>query len=225
MADSKQAHLNGAYYGPPIPPQQNYRSIGGRSSCCCGPFCLLCSLFKFLVSIVIILGIIVLVLWLVFRPNELNAHVDSASLTQFNFSTANNNLEYDLSLDLSIRNPNKRISIYYDYLEAQPFYNGDRFGFTNDLPTFYQGHKNTTVLRPVFRGSQILFGDSVATTYAREKGEGYYYVDVKLYAKLRVKVWIFKIHYKRPHIDCTLKLPVPGTNGSFERTKCDVHVF
>ncbi|URE31819.1 harpin-induced protein 1 domain containing protein [Musa troglodytarum] len=222
MASAKQGHLNGAYYGPPVPPPQSYHSVGSRSSC--GPCSLLCTLFKFIISIVIIVGIVALVLWLVFRPHEVKVYVGTASLAQFAFSSNSSNLQYNLSMDMSIRNPNKRISIYYDYVEARALYDGSRFAF-DVLPTFYQGHKNTTVLYPAFQGTQLLLGDSVATTYSREKEEGFYYVHVKLYTRLRLKVWVLKIHYNKQKVDCSLKLPVPGSSAKFEGTKCDVDLF
>ncbi|XP_072965011.1 NDR1/HIN1-like protein 3 [Typha angustifolia] len=225
MADTKPSHLNGAYYGPPVPPQHSYHSMGRRSSCC-GPCCLVSALFKLIFSIVvffvIVIGIIVLVGWLLLRPNEFKVHVTSATLTQFNLSSANN-LQYDLALDMDIRNPNKRIGIYYDYIETQAFYDGNRFGF-GTLSPFYQGHKNTSTIHPEFNGTQLLLGDSVTTTYNREKSEGYYYVDVKVYTKLRLKIWIFKIH-RNPKAKCNLKLPVPGNTNStaaFEVTKCHI---
>ncbi|KAG6522900.1 NDR1/HIN1-like protein 3 [Zingiber officinale] len=226
MADAKQqVHLNGAYYGPPVPPRnRSFRSVGRSSGCCCGPCCLVCNLFKFLLSLVIALGVVILVLWLVFRPNQPKARVETASLTQFDLANSTT-LSYNLSFDLTVRNPNRRMSFYYDRLEARAEYDGDRFGFTN-LPTFYQGHKNTTVIRTIhFGGTQPMFGDSVDETYRRERSEGFYYIDVKVRAKMRVKVWIFKLRYNRPHIDCTLKLPVPGSGGVFESTGCDVHIF
>lgn len=221
MADSKQGHLNGAYYGPPVPPQRSYQSVGRHSGC--GPCCLLCNLLKFVISIVIILGIIVLVLWLVFRPDQLKVYVESASLTEFNLSS-NNNLQYNLSLTMSIRNPNKRIGIYYDYIEPRAYFDGIRFDYTT-VPPFYQGHKNTTVIYPAFQGTQAL-QSSVTATYNTEKGEGYYYVDIKVHSKLRAKLGIFKIRYTKTKIDCNLKLPVPGSSSApFERTKCDWDLF
>ncbi|XP_074584398.1 NDR1/HIN1-like protein 10 [Curcuma longa] len=220
MADAKQqVHLNGAYYGPPVPPRQHsFRSVGRSSRCCC-------NLFKFFLSLVITVGVVVLVLWLVFRPNEPRVRVDTASLVRFDLDGSSSTLFYNLSLGLTVRNPNRRLSFYYDRLEARAEYDGNRFGFSR-LPTFHQGHKNTTVIGPIlFDSSQRLFRDSVGETYRRETSEGFYYIDVKVRAKMRVKVWIFRLRYNRPHIDCTLKLPVPGTGGNFESTGCDVDIF
>ncbi|KAJ6839816.1 NDR1/HIN1-like protein 3 [Iris pallida] len=94
------------------------------------------------------------------------------------------------------------------------------------LPAFYQGHRTTTTLHPAFRGQQAAPG-SVAGTFEREKGEGSFYVQVELSTKLRIKVLRFvKLgHFKPRKIDCVVKLPVPGSSGSFERTKCHVDWF
>ncbi|MQM22507.1 hypothetical protein Taro_055560 [Colocasia esculenta] len=225
MADSKQANLNGAYYGPPVPPRHSSRSVGRGSSCCCGPCCLLCTIFKFLLSIVVTLGVIVLILWLVFRPNAVKVYVEEASLARFDLS-ANGTLAYTLNMTVSVRNPNRRIKIYYDYIEARAIYDGSRFGFTT-LPPFYQGRKNTSMLYPLFNGQQLALG-TVATTFNREKGEGTFNIDVKVHTKVRFKVWFIKSNKYTPDVDCSLKFPVPTASGSpskVQRTKCDVDLF
>lgn len=218
--------LNGAYYGPTIPPTRTHRSVGRRSSgCCCDPLgCLFCTLFKFVLSIVITLGILLLILWLVFRPNELKVYVEDATLTSFNLNN-NSTLNYNLSLAVSIRNPNRRISIYYDQLEATALYDGNRFGYDGSLPLFFQGHKNTTTVSPKFEGQAVSLG-AVSGTFEREKGEGNFYVQVKMNAKIRLKVRFVKVGHFKPKFNCNVKLPLPPAKGgsppAFERTRCDV---
>ncbi|XP_072979797.1 NDR1/HIN1-like protein 3 [Typha angustifolia] len=194
-----------------------------RHDSSCGMRCLLYTLFKYILSFAVFSAVVAVVLWLIFRPDDIKASVDAASLTIFTLSsTTANNLNYNLTLDMSIRNPNKRTSIYFEYVEAQALYAGSRFGFTT-LPPFYQEHKTTKPIHPVFQGSQLVAGGSVVTTYERELGEGYFYIDVKLYTKLRLKAWIIKRNRLKSKIHCTLKLPVPGSsNAAFEGTKCDV---
>ncbi|GKV50596.1 hypothetical protein SLEP1_g57299 [Rubroshorea leprosula] len=111
----KHSHLNGAYYGPAIPPARSYHRHGHGSGCgCC---CLLSFLIKLIVTAVVILGLAALIFWLIFRPNIVKFHVTDASLTQFNL-TSDNNLHYNLALNITVRNPNKKIGIYYDRIEA-----------------------------------------------------------------------------------------------------------
>ncbi|KAL6005438.1 yls9-like [Asimina triloba] len=227
MADAKQSHLNGAYYGPPIPPKRNsYHRPARSSGCFCGPCCILTTLFKLIVTVVVVLGIAALVLWLIFRPTKVKVYVDEATLTQFQL-TNSTTLHYNLSLAMTVRNPNKKIGIYYDKVEARAYYDGERFGYA-PLPTFYQGRKNTTNLYPVFTGqaSIPLNSDGVSQLFSTEKGRGSFSIDVKIYARIRFKIGSLKTNRYKPHFDCDLSIPLT-TNGSssaagFTRTKCDI---
>nr|BAG15858.1 harpin-induced protein [Bruguiera gymnorhiza] len=197
----KQPHLNGAYYGPAIPPPKNYHRPGGRSGSGCG-CCLLSFLFKLIITAVVIIGIAILVIWLVLRPNKIKFHVTDATLTQFNI-TANNTLQYNLALNLTVRNPNKRIGIYYDKIDAAAFYEGNRFGHALLTP-FYQGHKNTSVLSHVLQGQHLLLlGTDELTQFNQEKTAGLYSIDVKLYMRIRLKVGRFKVEKSSPRLSAT----------------------
>ncbi|KAG0455143.1 hypothetical protein HPP92_024435 [Vanilla planifolia] len=229
MAYDTKSHgggLTGSYYGPAVLPVRTSKSVGSRSSdCCCNPLsCLLCSLFKLIFSILVTLGITILILWFLFRPNELKVAVEDATLSSFNL-TNSSTLQYNLTLSVSIRNPNSRIAIYYDQIQATALYDGSQFGFDGSLPVFFQRHKNTTVLSPRFDGQATDVG-AVAETYEREKGEGNFYVHVKVDARIRLKVKFVKVGHFKPKFDCKVKLPVPsvkgGTPPAFERTACDV---
>jgi hypothetical protein len=48
-----------------------------------------------------------------FSPSNLKIHVTDVSLAQFNLTTNNAHLHFNLALNISIRNPNKRIGLYY----------------------------------------------------------------------------------------------------------------
>ncbi|KAK1287321.1 hypothetical protein QJS10_CPB19g00462 [Acorus calamus] len=220
MADTKQPQLNGAYYGPPIPPPaRSYHRPGRGSDCGC---CLLCTLFKFILSIVIIIGIIVLVLWLVLRPNKVKVYVTGATLSGFNL-TGTNMLNYNLTMDVMVRNPNKKVGIYYDWIETRAFYDGERFGYYA-LPTFYQGHKNTTMLYPIFDGQNLVVGSDTQGRFNTEKNDGFYNIDVNIYARVRFKVWWFKSNKYSPKAKCHLRLPLGAASNGFTETKCDVDI-
>ncbi|KAL1549252.1 NDR1/HIN1-like protein 3 [Salvia divinorum] len=236
MGETKQPHLNGAYYGPSIPPpskpSKSYHRPGrGGGGCCCNPFtcccgclmnCLCTCICQIVFTILIVVGIIVLVLWLVFRPNAVKFHVNEASLTEFNIN--NNTLHYNLALNLTIRNPNKRIGIYYDRIEARAFYQGQRFS-TVDLQKFYQGKKNTSNVSAEFKGSQlVLLGANEMSKYNEDRTAGKYDIDIKLYLRIRMKFAFVKSTRVKPKIDCDLKIPLSsnGTaSGAYEPTRCD----
>ncbi|KAL0555284.1 hypothetical protein IC582_009227 [Cucumis melo] len=219
MAD-KQPHLNGAFYGPAVPPPaKTYHRHGHRRGCAC---CLLTTFLKLLITIVVVVGIAVLVLWLVFRPHKLTFHVTDAELTRFNIS--GNQLHYNMALNLTVRNPNNRIGVYYDVIEASPFYKDQRLN-TQWLPPFYQDHKTTTVLSPHFNGQQIVFlaGDKL-TEFNGETLAGVFNVDLTFRLQLRLKVGAVRIGKFKPKVNCELKVPLKSNANSFtffQTTRCD----
>ena len=219
MAD-KQPHLNGAFYGPAVPPPpKTYHHHAHRRGCAC---CLLTTFLKLLVTIVVVVGIAVLILWFLFRPHKLTFDVTDAELTRFNIS--GNQLHYNLALNLTIRNPNKRIGVYYDVIEASPFYKDQRLN-TQWLPPFYQGYKTTTVLSPHFDGQQIVFlaGDKL-TEFNGETLAGIFNVDLRFRLQLRLKVGVVRIGKFKPKVNCELKVPLKSNANSFtflQATRCD----
>lgn len=97
------------------------------------------------------LGTTVIILWLLYRPDLFYPTVDSAVLTALDLTKNRQqqpSLRYDLAVDLSFRNSNRFLSIWYLDISATAFYNGTtKLGPAFDaLPTpFCQGPKNTTV--------------------------------------------------------------------------------
>ncbi|RID68062.1 hypothetical protein BRARA_C00247 [Brassica rapa] len=230
----RQPHLNGAYYGPSIPPPTKTSHSHGRrgGGCCCLGDCLGCCgccilsvIFNILIALAIVVGIAALIIWLIFRPNAIKFHVTDAKLTQFTLGT-DNNLRYNLDLNFTIRNPNRRIGVYYDQIEVRGYYGDQRFGASNVSP-FYQGHKNTTVV-----GTNIV-GQSLVVLNGGDRGDfeedvksGIYRIDAKLRLKIRFKFGLIKSWKFKPKIRCDLKVPLSTSNATsefqFQRTKCDV---
>ncbi|KAI3863361.1 hypothetical protein MKX03_023301 [Papaver bracteatum] len=187
---------------------------------CCVPKCI----FKIIFSILIALGLAVLIVWLILRPiNHLNFNVTDASLTQFNL-TDTNVLHYNLAVDLTLRNPNKKIGAHYDQIEARAFYDGRRFASVTLTP-FYQGHKSTTVLRPVFKGQKLLSSigrQFVQGEYNDDKSDGKFNIEVKLYLKMRFKAGVVTTFKVKPRVKCEFEVPLAGSSPAigFTSEKC-----
>lgn len=225
--------LNGAYYGPSIPPpRKDYHRPGrGGGGCCCNPFSCCCSclmncictcICQILCTILVIAAIVIVVLWFIFRPNIVKFYASDASLTEFDLS--NNTLRYNLEVNLTIRNPNRRIGIYYDQIEARAFYRGQRFA-TVQLTPFYQGHKNTSDLTAEFKGQNVvMLGTKELSEYRDDKNSGRFAIDLKLYLRTRFKFAFMKLIRLKPKIGCDLKIPLSsnGTaaSGNYEFTTC-----
>ncbi|KAM0889583.1 hypothetical protein ACQ4PT_027551 [Festuca glaucescens] len=124
---------------------------------------------------------------------------------------------------MTVRNPNKRVGLYYDGVEALALYEGQRFGFA-PLDPFYQGTEESRQLAPAFGGQQVLDGDVAPANFRSQQSAGAFDVEVKLNAKLRVKVWAFKVRGPRARISCPLSLPAPGAASppAFKPVDCKV---
>lgn len=219
--------LTNSYYGPSVPPQKTYHRPGRGGDCfgcCCG--CIFSLVFKLLLTAVVVVGIVVLALWLAFRPNKVKFHVVDAALSEFALDDATHMLRYNLNLTVAIRNPNKRVGIHYDRIEARPYLEGQRFGSVY-LPTFYQGHKNTTTLEARFQGqSYVPLEGSKKSDFETDKTKGVFGIDVKLYLRVRLRVfWGIKSPKLKPHIECELSIPLTTanstSNSAFHTTSCD----
>lgn len=227
MDEAKEPYLNVAYFGPPVPHQQSNHRHSLRRWRCRNPCRILRILFTAIVVIVVVLGIMVLIMWILLHPSKLKFHIENASLTRFNL-TEGRTLDYNLKLNMSVKNPNKRFGIYYDKLEAAAYYDRKRFGHAA-LPSFYQRHHNTTFLHPAFDGqSNIAPGTSGVADFNSDKSDGFFDINIKINARIRFKIGSIKIRYN-PKYDCDLRLPLAassdGNTTKFTKTECEIHFY
>lgn len=194
------------------------------SCLCCPCKCLACGLFSclcsILVSLLVVAGVLAFILWLIFRPQLIAATVESVSLAQLDLAP-NSALAYNFSVDITVRNPNKRVGLYYDDVESLALFDDQRFAYAR-LDSFFQATEASTKVSPQFHGQQVLQGDVTAANFRSQQTDGRFSLDVKLNAKLRVKVWAFKVPGPKAKITCPLSVPAPGTNAAFQPTNCKV---
>jgi hypothetical protein len=191
---------------------------------------------KIVVTVLAVVGPSVFIVLLILTPKSLKIHVTDAFLVQFNLTT-DNTLHYNLALHISIRNPNKGIGLYYDAIQAKGYYDTSdlaegyndiyyAFGTGSWITPFYQGHKNTSVLSPVFYGqkSDFLETRKLISKFNNDTSDGVYTIGVELNLSFRTKGgrWIKKGHFN-PVIYCYLKVPLSSNGKSaarFNATKC-----
>uniref|UniRef100_A0A6N2LH11 Uncharacterized protein n=1 Tax=Salix viminalis TaxID=40686 RepID=A0A6N2LH11_SALVM len=206
--------LNGAYYGPAIPPPRHYHRPG-RGSSCCGCCCLVTFLLKVIFTVLALVGLFLLVVWLIFRPiNKVKLHVTDVALTEFNHT--NNMLRYNLTFNVN------EDWIYYDRIEPKLF---TRARVSLSIPdSFYQGHKNTTVLNVVFNGQQpVTLQGQELTQFNSEKASGLYSITLELSLRVRFKLGKVKTTRFKPKIECDdLKIPLNGLSSAGSSGKCDI---
>ncbi|PRQ41583.1 hypothetical protein RchiOBHm_Chr3g0448391 [Rosa chinensis] len=106
-------------------------------------------------------------------PDDIKITVTDASLTEFNITSSNN---YNLDLNITLRNPNKDFGIYYRY-KALVVADYRKTSAMASIANFHQPAKNTTLLTPSFKLQRDnITGDAAAS------GKGNYYdIVVTLY--------------------------------------------
>jgi hypothetical protein len=176
-------------------------SYEGRSA----PSCSLCFLLKVVYIIIIALGALTIVLWLILRPGAVKATAVSATLSRFDLAGGGQLLQYNLTVGISLRNPN-RFRIHYDYADVQASYDGERFGYDPVEPFYLEKKGERTVMAALSGSSPV--DDGGVRTYGREKSEGFYYVKVRLYSDLGFKVRVFNAR-RKSKISGTLRLRLP----------------
>ncbi|GLJ35652.1 hypothetical protein SUGI_0716570 [Cryptomeria japonica] len=139
MIPSRQPHR---YY--PGPPRRR------RNTCC------RCLVWTFCLIVLLIVTIVIAaaILYAVFKPKIPNYSVDNIQITRF-FLGAGATVSSQFAVDVTARNPNKKIGIYYlddSYLAV--FYTGTEL-CKGKLPAFYQGHRNTTNLDVTLTGTDV----------------------------------------------------------------------
>jgi hypothetical protein len=204
---------------------------------CCPCRCLFCGLLScilsVLASLLITAGLVALALYLLFRPHVIQATVDAADLATFTMEPRTWILRYNLTVDVHLRNPNKRIAIDYRAVQARAFYQGQHFDRHVDLPDFFQDAGETALLAPQFLGHIPLVGGAAAAGFRREAAENATFtIHVEIESRTKLKVWVLTLPGPSPKIDCTLRIRRRRRDdtgelppGSFHPTQCRVSFF
>jgi hypothetical protein len=145
-------------------------------------------------------------------------HVTDATLSEFNL-TNNNTLYYNFKLNVTLRNPNNNIIVYYRRITAIAWYKDNDFSYLS-LSPFDQGHKNTTFLGPIeFIGNtRFKLGRKQLDEYFEETRLGVYNdLAVDFDVRIRAKFGSFYKtgRFNPPVVQCRrLRVPLVSSKGT-----------
>ncbi|KAK7354997.1 hypothetical protein VNO80_14242 [Phaseolus coccineus] len=196
-----------------------------RTRCC---YCLCKTLWIFLVLIIVLVMLVILVLYIIVTPSSFRFHVTDARLTLFDY-TANSTLRYNLVLNITASNPNKKLKIYYDVVQANAFYGGVRFSTTDvNMPwnSYLQDKKSSNLFSAVFSGQRVMALDrKQVSEFHEDDKDGVFPIDVKIRFTIRFRLEAFQFGYYYPRGSCKLKVPFTSKVekvASFNPTKCQI---
>ncbi|KAJ4705385.1 Late embryogenesis abundant (LEA) hydroxyproline-rich glycoprotein family [Melia azedarach] len=163
---------------------------------------LLCRLILFVIVILAIMGLASFIMWLIIRPKLPEFRVDSASISQLNATSTNSSLTATWKFSLSVKNPNSKLDVSYNPLEASVLYGEWELDKTLLAP-FSQGKGNETrVDFPLAVVSEYV-GEGVVSGIRSEKARGEVEFGVEIYGWVRFTAgwWSMRWHYMRVSCD------------------------
>lgn len=173
-------------------------------------------------TLIILVGIAVLITWLVVKPRHLVYTVEDGSIHNFNIS--DNHLNSTFDFVVRAYNPNTKVSVYYDTIEARVDYDDQTLASVVVQP-FFQRHKNATRLEVKLKSQSVALFGSVAKDMKIERSSGKVELSVQIKAKIRFKVGVWKSSHMILRIYCSPVLVHFSRSRDFDRTYCDVDLW
>ncbi|KAE8666742.1 putative Acyl-CoA N-acyltransferase with RING/FYVE/PHD-type zinc finger domain [Hibiscus syriacus] len=185
------------------------------------PFSLVRCVATCLLALIVILGLAVLITWLVINPKKLVYTLENGSLQNFNLT--NNHLNATFDFVLRAYNPNRRVSVYYDYIESTVTYEDQTIAF-NTINPFFQPHRNISRVKSKLVALNLAMSPSTSKDLMVEKTSREIQVDVHFKARTRVKVGIWKSNHRTLRIVCySVTLRLSGYKH-FDKIPCETEL-
>ncbi|XP_021902123.1 NDR1/HIN1-like protein 12, partial [Carica papaya] len=144
---------------PPAPDEHKKHNMGAETpSTAPDPRRIFCT---FLAIFLLLAGVTALTVWLVYRPHKPQFMVVGAAIYELN-TTSPPFISTSVQFTLLTRNPNKRVSIFYDRLSAYVAYRNQAITPPVALPPLYHETRSTVSLSPVMGGSEVPVSAEVA---------------------------------------------------------------
>lgn len=175
------------------------------------------------VILLALVGLLILVFWLVVRPSLLRYSVEKAHVQGFNLT--GNTLSATFNLTIDARNPNRKVSVYYDRVDVAVWYGGQMLAF-NEVAPFYQPQWETRALKVDAAARSTPLLGSVSASLKRERAAGATAVEVRVRAWVRFKVGLLKTdHYiLRAYCSPVVVRFSASSPAKFEKIDCDVDI-
>ncbi|KAL5775390.1 hypothetical protein ACOSP7_012947 [Xanthoceras sorbifolium] len=162
-------------------------------------------------SLPLVLGIVAFNLWLSLRPHRPRFHVHGGPGFIQGLDQPAGFENAQIAFNVTARNSNQHIGIYYYSMEGLVYYRDQRVGSTPLKDPFYQEPKTTTVLDATLSGATLTVSSQRWNEFLNDRGKGKvaFRLEIRSTIRFRVSTWDSKRHTM--HATCDV---VVGPNGS-----------
>nr|WIW57600.1 late embryogenesis abundant protein LEA30 [Pinus tabuliformis] len=172
---------------------------------------------------IVVLGLAVLITWLALKLEKPKYDLEYGSVSQFQISH-DGLVNSKFFFNITTRNPNKKVAIYYDNIDAFLLYDDEEIAWAS-IPPFFQGDKNTTSLYTPLSGYSVSLQPGTSRDLKLEHSSGKVDLVLRLYARIRFKRGNWKSRHYTLSVKCRhLVLDLADKGDTVGRMKCHVHV-
>lgn len=181
----------------------------------------------FIFIFLLLAGATALTVWLIYRPVKPRFAVVGAAIYELN-ATSQPFISTSMQFTIVARNPNRRVSIHYDKLQAYVSYKSQQITPPVDLPPLYHEKKSTVALSPVLGSGMVPASLEVVNGLITDEAYGVVPLRVVLLGKLRWKAGAIKTGRFGVYVKCDvwvgLKKGVVGTVPLLGAPPCKVDI-
>lgn len=181
----------------------------------------------FIVVFLLLAGITALIVWLVYRPHRPRFTVVGAAIYELN-TTSPPIISTTMQFTIVSRNPNRRVSIYYDRLSAFVSYRSQAITQQVMLPPLYQEKHSTVAMSPILGGGMVPVSVEVANGLVMDQAYGVVGLRLVLLGRLRWKAGVIKTGHYGVYVKCDmlvgLKRGFVGQVPLLGAPACDVDI-
>ncbi|KAJ1390630.1 Late embryogenesis abundant protein [Sesbania bispinosa] len=153
----------------------------------------------------LLLGIILLILWLAYHPSKPQFTVTSAAIYGLNTTTPPF-MSISTQFTILIRNPNRRVSIYFDSLSAFVSYRNQPITPHIMLPPLYLDKHSAVSMSPQIGGTPVPVSVDVSNGLAVDESFGVVGLKLAFLGRLRWKTGDIKSSHYGLYVKCDILL-------------------
>ncbi|XVE87846.1 hypothetical protein DITRI_Ditri19aG0020900 [Diplodiscus trichospermus] len=179
----------------------------------------LCAIF---LSLLLVVGIVFFILWLSLRPHRPRFHI--VDFTVPGLAQPSGFEKVQITFNVTARNSNEHIGIYYDSMVGSVFYKDQQIGSTPLKDPFYQESKTTTIVYGTFGAATLTVNSNRWNDFmnARQQGTVVFRLEITSVIRFKVSTWDSKHH--KVHVSCDVAV---GPDGlilpAWKNRRCPVY--
>lgn len=144
--------------------------------------------------------LLILLIYFILKPSKPQFSLQELDIYQLNLSGPI--LNSSIQLTLLSKNPNQKVSIYYDEFQVYATYKNQQITSDSFVPPFYQGTQESNFLSSSLIGNGLPVAPSISYELSRDQVSGRLGLSLKANGKLRWKIGTWVSGRYRFNVNC-----------------------